>query len=137
MLNLVAATGLLIAYIIEGFHDKELEKLHTRKDQNATVKQWHLLDALFHSAILIVISLLFSNLDATLFFLSLYQFAAIRQIGLNTTLNILSNKPLWYLGETSQIDKILKPIERFVFFFQIASIVVITVLINKFNYIFY
>lgn len=135
--NIIIVVLLMIAYIVEGFHDNTLKQLYTKKTQLPAVKMWHKFDALFHTIIIAGFAILLANGSIAVFICIAYQLAALRQITLNTTLNILADKPLWYLGETSKIDSILQPYEKVVYIVQICMILILTVILNKFEHIFY
>lgn len=114
-----------IAYFIEAHHDFAVEHLYNdSKSELWFVRQWHKLDWYFHSVVAITISISFFNvtMHAVLFAMFL---GLLRSFVLNSTLNIIKHKSIWYLGSTSKYDIFLKRFEKPYFVFLITSIILI------------
>ena len=107
-----------VLYFIEAKHDLVLEKMWISKDQTEFVKSWHKIDFIFHILVGVIISFsLFGiSIDSILF---LVNIGFIRQLVLNSSLNILKGRQIYYLGTTSKIDKLLKPIQITYFCFLV------------------
>lgn len=108
----------IMIYIVEANHDHTLQKLFNSKGELEYVKKWHKLDFIFHILSVGLLSYVFYGVSWSALLL-LINIGFLRQLVLNSTLNILNKKKLYYLGQTSKIDKILKPFEIYVFIFLI------------------
>jgi len=121
---------LFLIYFIEGLHDNRLEKLYNSKHELKYVKEWHKYDLVFHILVGVLISyLLFGVSFKSL--LTLINIGFIRQLTLNSVLNIKRKRKIYHLGSTSKIDVLIKKIEKSYFIFLIIINVIIAILINK------
>lgn len=111
---LYTSMGLIyLMYFIESFHDFNIEKLYDKTTEHKYVRRWHKIDWLFHTVCAMIISLgLFGfNYNALMF---IVYMAFIRQLTLNTSLNVMKKKAAFYLGSEG-IDGFLKKYELPVF----------------------
>jgi hypothetical protein len=115
MYYIIVITSIII-YFIEGRHDYNLQKLYSNKNEFKYVENWHKYDFIFHILSVLLLSYISYGVTFKALIL-LINIGFLRQLILNSTLNILNGKHLWYLGNTSKIDKILKPYEIYVFIF--------------------
>lgn len=119
----------IIIYMVEGIHDYNLQKLYSNKNEFEYVKNWHKYDFIFHFLSVTLLSYVTFGLTLNTLLL-LINVGFLRQIILNSTLNILNKKKIWYLGSTSKIDKILKHYEFHYFIFLIIINLSFPFLIN-------
>jgi len=119
----------IIMYMVEGLHDYNLQKLYSSKNEFEYVKNWHKYDFIFHILSVALLSYVAYDISFNSILL-LINIGFVRQIVLNSTLNILNKKKIWYLGSTSVIDKMLKPYEVYVFTFLILINLTFPFLIN-------
>ena len=115
--------------MVEGLHDYNLQKLYSSKNEFEYVKNWHKYDFIFHILSVALLSYVAYDISFNSILL-LINIGFVRQIVLNSTLNILNKKKIWYLGSTSVIDKMLKPYEVYVFTFLILINLTFPFLIN-------
>ena len=115
MYYIIIITSIII-YFIEGMHDYNLQKLYSNKSEFNYVINWHKYDFIFHILSVLLLSYVAYGLSFKAFIL-LINIGFLRQLILNSTLNIFNKKKIWYLGDTSKIDKILKPYEIYLFVF--------------------
>ena len=120
---LLLTAGMILLYILEGFHDRSVEKMYSGSSENEFVKEWHRRDWNFHVLLGAIISATYNSqlYDFTdkWFWINwgivLIHIGLIRMLTLNSTLNLIKKKKIWYLGATAGIDIKLKACEKLVF----------------------
>ena len=100
--------GVVLAFLIRGYRDKHLGAAHDTLSHRLTfIRDVILVGIACYAAIGEVLSITFGLLLAHLGFVGM--------LVLNTTMNLLKGKDLYYLGGVSGIDLFLKKIEKSVF----------------------
>lgn len=126
---------ILLAFIVEGFHDYYIWKSSDYGKYEYT-KKWHIADFLFHTIVWGYVSYLNTNSILGCAFL-LVTVGFSRLVILNTTLNILRGKKIHYFSSSSNpIDKILskKPIISYFTIVGVAVFLWVVWIFNLFNF---
>ena len=125
---------IIVLAILEGWHDGIITTIQRPYEQELIAK-WHKLSFIYR--IIVVAYIVLTYLDITAFtleyWLTLAFIGYLYQFIFNTTINIYRRNSLWYLGNSSLIDRILKPLAKLYWVVSFIAIcyVILTYFINK------
>jgi len=112
---LIILVAVIAASIVRGFRDKRIENLYDDKSEREDVEKWHSLTFYIWVILALAISYaFFKTLTYNIILLTIH-FGFIVMLYLNSTLNLIKKKDIYYLGEMAGTDKKLKKYEKQVF----------------------